>query len=79
MTSTWKRWLASFLIAKRAMSPKRLCEYYAQYISPDFYRRKNLLVQVIEDEAEVLRLHQERSFGLIFRGFGIVQFQIRFA
>jgi SAM-dependent methyltransferase len=33
-----KRWLASFLIAKRAMSPKRLCEYYAQWISPDYYR-----------------------------------------
>jgi len=33
-----KRWLASFLIAKRAMSPKRLCEYYGQYISPEFYR-----------------------------------------
>jgi len=33
-----KRWLVSFLVAKRAMSPRRLAEYYSQWISPDFYR-----------------------------------------
>ena len=34
-----KRWVASMLIAKRAMSPKKLFDYYTQWISPDHYRR----------------------------------------
>jgi SAM-dependent methyltransferase len=34
-----KRWIASSLIAKRAMSPRRLFEYYGQYLSPDHFRR----------------------------------------
>jgi SAM-dependent methyltransferase len=33
-----KRWLAGLLIAKRSMSPRRLREYYEQWISPEYYR-----------------------------------------